>query len=92
MKNYYLKISKNVAWQKEPTENFIYLNNVNTDTYYSFSDVAGEIWICIVEGQDYVHIVQFLIDKYGENDGTIKRDVMEFVEVLVEKGLIEVND
>lgn len=72
-------------------ENFddeLVLINLDSGNYYSFEDVGAYIWERIQECSSYAEIVDGISRKYLGDAATMENAVEQFIDELLEEGLI----
>ena len=67
------------------------LLNVETGIYFGLDEVGSEIWKLLVDGEREGTIVDKLVEKYDAPAECIRADVATFLELLVSKGLLQVE-
>ncbi len=77
-----------IAWQIQPTLEIVYINNLKTKEFIKFEDVGKDIWIKIGEKKTVESIVAELISEYDAPKNIIIQDVEEFINDLLEKGVL----
>ena len=83
--------SKHISWQEVPQENFLYVYNIRTHRYYSFSDTELFIWELIAkQGKIFLYqIIEQCAEYYCIARDDISVDITEFINDLLNIGLIE---
>lgn len=75
-------------------ENFddeLVLINLDSGNYYSFEDVGAYIWERIQECSSYAEIVDGISRQYLGDAATMENAVKQFIDELLEEGLIVTN-
>lgn len=80
-----------VAWQIEPTEDFVYVLNNHKKEFLHFYDVSKEIWMLLSEGKTVREIINRLSESYQVSKDDVEEDVIQFLNTLVEEGVITVQ-
>jgi len=67
------------------------LLDMNSENYFGLDAVGSSIWQAI-EAEDGVleRVLPILLDEYEVEEDVLKRDLLAFVEQLVESGLVQV--
>jgi hypothetical protein len=85
-----IKIKQTIAWQMY--EDVVYIfDDVNRETY-TLTDVSAIIWKFIAQGYDFNKIVNVISDRYVIDKEVVLSDIKEFVNDLLECGLLEVSE
>ncbi|MBI4588184.1 MAG: PqqD family protein [Candidatus Rokubacteria bacterium] len=66
------------------------LLNLKTGFYFGLDPMGARIWQLIREHQDVRKVLDLLLGEYEVTDARCERDLLGFVALLSEKGLIEV--
>lgn len=86
-----IRFANHISWQQVLDDNFLYVYNIKTHRYYSFSDTEIYIWKLIDEykiiGID--QIVNLCTSFYELDKSVIEDDITNFVNGLVETGVVE---
>lgn len=83
------KISKKVSWQT--IDDLLWIINEETQILYAINNkVSVNIWKKIYNGTDKSKIEKFLYELYGIEE--IKEDLNVFINELLEKELIEIDE
>ncbi len=80
----------------EPTplgedEGVVFFDSATGDVHI-LDGVAADILMCFEKEQDVEKTIDMLTDMYDEGRSTIESDVKEFIELLVDKGLLVVGE
>jgi hypothetical protein len=67
----------------------IVLMNAQTDSYYSLSGTAAAVWKALNPGASLESICKSLLREYTVEDETCRRDVSEFLKLLMQNKLIQ---
>ena len=65
------------------------LLNVETGVYFGLDAIGTRIWELLKRGASEDEIVQLLLDEYDVELSELQPDVARFLDLLVEKGLIQ---
>lgn len=89
-----IKLSERIAWQVMPDKSFAYVCNYDNRQYYKFEDTGMVIWLCIADSEPIrkKELQNKIADHYGIEASVIKDDLDEFLQELIEKGLVEVDE
>jgi hypothetical protein len=66
----------------------IVLMNFQTDSYYSLSGTAAAVWKALRPGATLQNICQSVLCEYTLDEETCRRDVSEFLAVLMQHKMI----
>ena len=67
------------------------LLNIETETYFGLDDVGTRMWIRLVESQTIQDAYNALLDEYDVAPESLKTDLTDLLQRLVEKGLLEIR-
>ena len=79
-----------VEWR--PVENEIVALDLRTCTYISVNPSGAVLWPVLAEGAGRQELVDKLVESFGINHEVASRDLDDFLNVLVERGLVESAD
>ena len=65
-----------------------YVLNPETSELHAFNEVGGRIWELIDGERTLQAVAQVIADEYDVEPGVAEADVVEFVETLVDKGIV----
>ncbi|MBS5824330.1 MAG: PqqD family protein [Clostridium argentinense] len=86
------EFAKSIAWQIEPSQDFIYvLNNKNRKLYW-FKDISKDIWLQIGQHKSFNNILETLMEEYQVDYETLYNDVKDYIYELQEEGLVIHNE
>lgn len=85
MRYYY---SKHLAWQMEPTTEVVYILDKQINKMFLLEDSSKDIWLSFSKQRTYNQVLQSLSEIYGCEISEIKSLVDDFVQELLENGLI----
>ena len=69
------------------------LLDMNSENYFGLDEVGSSIWQAIeAENGVLERVLPILLDEYEVEEDVLKRDLLDFVEKLVESGLVQVVD
>ncbi|MDD5084856.1 MAG: PqqD family protein [Candidatus Omnitrophica bacterium] len=81
------KRDKDIAWRTVEKEALIV--NPKDSLIYPFNRVATRIWELADGGKTVAEIIDEIKNEFDASPETIERDVAEFIENLISKGLLE---
>ena len=67
----------------------IVLMNSQTDSYYSLSGTAAAVWKALKPGASLNSICESLLREYAVDEGACRRDVTEFIKLLIQNRLVQ---
>ncbi|MFS9292535.1 PqqD family protein [Streptococcus mitis] len=85
MRYYY---SRHLAWQMEPTTEVVYILDKQINKMFLLEDSSKDIWLSFSKQRTYNQVLQSLSEIYGCEISEIKSLVDDFVQELLENGLI----
>lgn len=85
------EISLKVAWQIEPSENFVYIQNVSKGIFYKLENVEKDIWLAIVAKKSLLEIEESIALLYDIAIIEIEQDIKEFVLAMALNDLINIK-
>jgi hypothetical protein len=65
--------------------------DLETGTYFSVDKIGTHVWGLVQEPTTVARICENLLERYDVSPEVCERDVLAFVERLVEVGLVEIN-
>ena len=69
------------------------LLDMNSENYFGLDEVGSSIWQAIeAEVGVLGKVLEVLLEEYDVEEDVLKRDLLDFVEKLVESGLVQVVD
>jgi hypothetical protein len=71
------------------TDGEIVLMNAETDKYYCLSGTAASVWKALEPGASLDSICESLLCEYTVDEETCRRDVSEFLRLLVQHKLVQ---
>ena len=80
--------SKHLAWQMEPTTEVVYILDKQINKIFLLEDSSKDIWLSFSKQRTYNQVLQSLSEIYGCEISEIKSLVDDFVQELLENGLI----
>lgn len=66
----------------------VVLMDETSDGYLALNEVGATIWTAIVDGLDAPAIASRVVARFEVDDQTASADVAEFLDVLVDRGLV----
>ena len=82
------KVTYNVAWQIEKIEGFVYIYHIKEKYYLSLEGIAKKMWLKIFSGKTVNEIANEISLEYAVDYKVVEVDTMEFINDLVEKGVL----
>jgi hypothetical protein len=67
------------------------LLNIETETYFGLDDVGTRMWTRLIASETIQQAFDALLDEYDVAPETLKTDLTDLLQQLVEKGLLEVG-
>jgi hypothetical protein len=67
------------------------LLNIETETYFGLDDVGTRMWTLLIASETIQQAFDALLDEYDVAPETLKTDLTDLLQQLVEKGLLEVG-
>ena len=68
------------------------LLDMNSENYFGLDEVGTAIWQAMQENGDLQEVYKTLLDQYDVEEEVLQKDLLDFVEKLVESGLVEVEE
>jgi len=69
------------------------LLDMNTENYFGLDEVGTAIWQAIEENNgELVKVLKVLLEQYDVEEDVLKKDLLVFVDRLVESGLVKVDE
>jgi len=69
------------------------LLDMNTENYFGLDEVGTAIWQAIEENNgELVKVLEVLLEQYDVEEDVLKKDLLVFVDRLVESGLVKVDE
>lgn len=84
--------TKNIAWQLEPTNEFIYCLEYKSNEYTIYENVAKDIWMCINKSYDIDKIIDIISQNYNVDKIIVREDTNNFLDELVSKEIIRIDE
>lgn len=63
-----------------------------TESYFGLDDVGASMWACLVGADSIEAACAALLNEYDVEPEQLRADLADFLEQLVEKGLLEIGD
>lgn len=80
----------NIAWQKEPTQDFVFIKDYVSEEFVILEDISKDIWMGLIHGLSTHAICKQIESEYsGTNFEAITQDVDEFISMCEANGWIE---
>jgi len=67
------------------------LLNVNTENYYGLDEVGTRMWMVLSESPSIADAIDKLLEEYEVERATLESDVIDLLNKLLEKKLIELG-
>lgn len=84
-----------VGWSSDqiaaPVGGEVVIMSIERGSYYGLEDVAGDIWNRLEKPVQVRALCEALAEKYEAESPDIERDVLKFLNELVEEGLVSVT-
>lgn len=84
--------SPKISWQIEQTENYVYILNNETKKWYFLDDISKDIWLQILENNNFSHIINSLLTSYDVSYDMLCYDVTYYIKTLESEGLVELHE
>jgi Coenzyme PQQ synthesis protein D (PqqD) len=81
-----VRVPESVLWQE--VDGQIVLLDLDSDTYHAFNDVGSRMWRALDESGDTNAAFEQLRETYEVDETVLRRDLLRFVDRLVESGLL----
>jgi hypothetical protein len=82
--------AKHVAWRRVGDE--VVLLDLETSTYYSLNQTAGQVWELIGKGFSEEAILEEIAEAYQKDMKIVRRDVSALIDRLRKENLISVDN
>ena len=79
--------SDDVTWRDINGE--IVALNLKSGEYYTFNEIGRSIWLAVTEGKSPDEIEETITHEYDVERDTVASDVNEFINGLIQKGVLE---
>ena len=89
--NIEFKISSVVAWQVEPSENYVYIQNVSNGYFYELDSVGSDIWLGIAADKSLLQIEHDIARIYNTLVAEISQDIKKFILKMISNDLITIR-
>lgn len=86
------KFVKSIAWQIEPSEDFVYVLNNKNRKWYFLKEVSKDIWLQVAQHKNLDNIIKTLMEEYQVDYRTLYDDVKNYIYELQEEGLVIRNE
>ncbi|MEH2459482.1 PqqD family protein [Nostoc sp.] len=83
-----LTIPANVLAQELGGE--VVLVNLENEAYYSLNNVGSQMWQLLIEQGNLETATQQLLQTFAVDEATLRQDVAELVDELVQEGLLAI--
>jgi len=84
-------LSENVFAQEIDGE--MVLLDMNSENYFGLDEVGTVIWQAIeAEKGDLQKVLEVLLEQYDAGEEVLKKDLFDFIDRLVENGLVKVEE
>jgi hypothetical protein len=68
------------------------LLNLESEYYHGLDDVGTQMWQAVTQSKTLQEAYDLLLSQYEVDAATLKKDLTDFIERLVQRGLLEVHD
>jgi len=68
------------------------LLDMNSENYFGLDEVGTAIWQAMQENGVLQEVYNTLLEQYDVEEEVLQKDLLDFVEKLVESGLVEVEE
>ena len=70
----------------------IVLMNIYNNEYYSMDSIGSSIWKMLEEPKTIAEIIEQLLEKYDVSPETCEKDTLKFLNQLLDKQIIIINE
>ncbi|HTA16031.1 MAG TPA: PqqD family protein [Solirubrobacteraceae bacterium] len=85
-----VKVPQHVVYRSFPTETVVL--NLETGKYHGLNATAGSMLEALAQAPNVGDAVARMAASYAQPEETIERDMQELCNVLLERGLIKIDD
>ena len=68
------------------------LLNLDSECYHGLDDVGTRMWQAVTQSKTIQDAYDLLLSEFEVDPATLKKDLTDFIERLVQRGLVEVHD
>ena len=68
------------------------LLNLDSEYYHGLDDVGTRMWQVVTQSKTLQDAYDLLLSEFEVDAETLKKDLIDFIERLVQRGLLEVHD
>ncbi len=68
------------------------LLNLDSEYYHGLDDVGTHMWQVVTQSKTLQDAYDLLLSEFEVDAATLKKDLTDFIERLVQRGLLEVHD
>jgi hypothetical protein len=68
------------------------LLNLDSEYYHGLDDVGTRMWQAVTQSKTLQDAYDLLLSEFEVDAATLKKDLTDFIETLVQRGLLEVHD
>ena len=86
-----VEISPKVAWQLEPSEAFVYIQDASNGNFFELEDVGKDVWLAIVSNKSLCQIEQDIATLYNISVDEIDQDIKELILTMLSNDLIVIK-
>ena len=86
------RLTKNIAWQIQPTIELVYILNIKTNEFIYFDGVSKDIWLLLANRYHTDYIADKISNDYNVDRSLVYNDIHDFYNQLLKKGVIMQND
>jgi len=65
--------------------------NLDSECYHGLDDVGTRMWHAITQSKTLQEAYDLLLSEFDVDAATLKKDLTDFIERLVERGLVEIH-
>ena len=84
-------IFADTVFAQEVDEEMVLLD-MNSENYFGLDEVGTAIWQAMQEKEVLQEVYNTLLEQYDVEAEVLEKDILDFVEKLVESGLVEVEE
>ncbi len=67
------------------------LLDLNSGRYFGFDEVGMRMWHALLQSESLAQAVELLLRRYSADRARLHRDLADWLERLVERGLLEIH-
>jgi hypothetical protein len=73
-------------------ENESVLLNLDSESYHGLDDMGTHMWQAVTQSKTIQDAYNLLLSEFEVDPGTLKKDLTDFIERLVQRGLVEIHE